>query len=422
VTAWLQAHAVPVATVEPNSGYADLDVIAPLIGDAKLVSVGEATHGSSEFFKFKHRMLQFLVERLGFTAFIMEAGYVEGILIDSYVQGAPGNAADAAKATRFWTWSTPEVAAMLQWMHDYNADPSHARKIHFYGMDMQFSDSAGQYVLDYLSNVDAGAVAGAAAALAPFASLDSFDTYYLLPQAQRDADAAALAALIAQFDANSAAYIAATSEPAWAFAREAAVNVSQAQQFWSDQNEIHREQAMADNALWSLDREGASGRAMVWAHNGHVFSGPLPPLPWTTMGQVLRAALGNSMLVIGQEFDRGSFTALYQTPSKGKMYAVAPKLERFTEHFTVGSSSEGSLNDALRSAAIPLYLVDIRNASADPAAGAWWQQPHAERSIGAVYVPAHDKEWFYSIDVAPQGYDFVMYHDRVTAAPQLPWP
>ena len=52
--------------------------------------------------------------------------------------------------------------------------------------------------------------------------------------------------------------------------------------------------------------------------------------------------------------------------------------------------------------------------------GVWWQQPHPERSIGAVYLPTHAAQYFYLSEVAPQGYDFVMYHDRVTAAPQLP--
>jgi erythromycin esterase len=267
-------------------------------------------------------------------------------------------------------------------------------------------------VLDYLTQVDPGAVAAASAVLAAFTSLDSYFTYAQLPQPQRDADAAALAAMIAQFDTHSAAYIAASSEEAWAFAREAAVNVSQTQRDWSDPNADFRDEAMAYNALWSLGREGTSGRVMVWAHNGHVFSGPI--YPWTTTGQVLRAALGNSMLVIGQAFDRGSLTALYETPSKGKMYEYIG-----LQSFTVGSSRDGSLNDALRSTQLPLYLVDIRNGGADPGAGAWWQQPHPERTIGAVYLPAADK-YLYVPDVAPQGYDFVMYHDRVTAAPQLP--
>jgi len=416
VTAWLNSNAIALASVDAGTGFADLDALGPSIGDARLVGIGEATHGSSEFFRFKHRLFEFLVERLGFRTFVMEAGYAEGLVIDQYLQTGIGTAADAARATRFWTWSTPEVAAMLQWMRDYNADPAHSSKIHFYGDDMQFPGSSASYAVEYLEEVDAAAVTGALAAVARFTD-DNFPFGYAqLPQAQRDADEAALVALLASFDAHEAQYVAASSQRAFDLARQAVVVTIQGKHYWESSfpdDLLLRDDAMATNTLWAMNEAG--GRAMLWAHDFHVFGAPQEGW-YNTQGTHLRAALGNDYVAIGQEFDRGSFTALKESAAKGVGYPITGLVQ-----FTVGSSAEGSLNDALASARPSRYIVDIRQAMGDPMVGGWWSAPHGERSIGAVYLHPADP-YFYEPQIAPAGYDMLVEMDTVTAAAQLPWP
>ena len=98
VTAWLKANALPLATTEPGSGFRDLEPLRSIIGDARIVSLGEATHGTREFFQLKHRMIEYCVSQLGFTVIGFEAAYGEALAVNDYVLHGKGNAKDAAAA------------------------------------------------------------------------------------------------------------------------------------------------------------------------------------------------------------------------------------------------------------------------------------------------------------------------------------
>ena len=91
VVDWMRAHAVPLATAEAGHGFADLAPLKQIIGDARIVSVGEATHGTREFFQLKHRLFEYLATELGFTIFAIEANWPESLAIDEYVQTGKGD-------------------------------------------------------------------------------------------------------------------------------------------------------------------------------------------------------------------------------------------------------------------------------------------------------------------------------------------
>lgn len=131
---WLAAHAKPLRTVEPTGDHSDLDFLHDWIGKARIVALGEATHGTREFFQLKHRIFRHLVEREGFTAIAFEAGLPEAMDIDRYIQTGEGDPRSLL-AQLYWTWNTQEVLDLIKWMRTYNADSRHARKIHFYGFD-----------------------------------------------------------------------------------------------------------------------------------------------------------------------------------------------------------------------------------------------------------------------------------------------
>ena len=95
VSAWLRENAIPFDTTDPNSDFEDLMPLKPLIGDARIVALGEATHGTHEFFEMKHRMLRFLVEEMGFNIFAMEASWAETNLINDYVRTGQGDPASS---------------------------------------------------------------------------------------------------------------------------------------------------------------------------------------------------------------------------------------------------------------------------------------------------------------------------------------
>src|ERR1700760_4219569 len=91
VVDWLRTNAIPLATVEAGHGFADLEPLKTLIGNARIVALGEATHGSREIFQVKHRMLEFLASEMGFTIFSMEANMPEAYRLNDYVLNGVGD-------------------------------------------------------------------------------------------------------------------------------------------------------------------------------------------------------------------------------------------------------------------------------------------------------------------------------------------
>src|ERR1700693_5949410 len=109
VESWITQHAVPLKTVDPQAPLDDLQPLRQIIGTASIVGLGEATHGSHEFFSMKHRLLEFLVEKMGFTMFAMEGSWSAGEQINRYVEQGQGDAAKVLQQFHFWTWNTQEV-------------------------------------------------------------------------------------------------------------------------------------------------------------------------------------------------------------------------------------------------------------------------------------------------------------------------
>src|SRR5215470_11780077 len=131
---WIQSHAVRLQTPEAGHGFADMQPLRKVIGDARIVELGEATHGTREFFQLKHRMLEFLATKMGFTLFSIEANMPEAYRLNDYVLTGRGDPAALLRGMYFWTWDTEEVLDMIRWMRDFNA--SGKGRLEFTGFDM----------------------------------------------------------------------------------------------------------------------------------------------------------------------------------------------------------------------------------------------------------------------------------------------
>ena len=114
------------------------------IGDARIVSLGEATHGSREIFQLKHRMLEFLATEMGFTIFSIEANMPEAYRLNDYVLNGTGDPAQLLRGMYFWTWDTEEVLEMIRWMREFNR--SGRGRVEFTGFDMQTPTVAAEIV------------------------------------------------------------------------------------------------------------------------------------------------------------------------------------------------------------------------------------------------------------------------------------
>ena len=152
----------------PLTGVAsDYDPLLELIGDARVVLVGEASHGTHEFYAERAALTQRLIAEKGFSAVAVEADWPDAYRVNCYVRGAGGDAsAEAALAgfTRFptWMWRNTVVCAFIDWLRAYNqAHPSEARPAGFYGLDLYSLYGSIEAVIGYLDRVDPAAAARA---------------------------------------------------------------------------------------------------------------------------------------------------------------------------------------------------------------------------------------------------------------------
>jgi erythromycin esterase-like protein len=135
----LRRLAIPLAAVEAGSGFADLQPLKPVIGGARIVALGEATHGTREFFQLKHRLLEFLVTEMGFTTFAIEANWPESLEVNEYVLHGRGDPAMLLAELHCWPWDTEEVLDLIRWMRQYNTSSTHRTRVRFSGFDAQFT-------------------------------------------------------------------------------------------------------------------------------------------------------------------------------------------------------------------------------------------------------------------------------------------
>jgi erythromycin esterase-like protein len=152
VVAWARANAIRLSTVQAGSGFADMEPLRKVVGNARIVELGEATHGTREFFLLKHRMLEYLATQMGFTIFGIEANMPEAYRLNEYVLTGKGDPVTLLKGMYFWTWDTQEVLDMIRWMRAYNA--SGKGRLQFTGFDMQTPTVAAQIVDDFVAKTE----------------------------------------------------------------------------------------------------------------------------------------------------------------------------------------------------------------------------------------------------------------------------
>ena len=158
---------------------------------------------------------------------------------------------------------------------------------------------------------------------------------------------------------------------------------------------------MAENVKWILDRS-PNAKIVLWAHNGHVASGGFG---FETMGQTLRKMYGNAMVVVGFAFNQGGFQAVEQ--GKG------------LTSFTVPPAPAGSFDATLAATGLPVLAVDLRAAPTTGPVAEWLAQPHASRTIGAVYSEATASNYFMGLR-ARDAFDVMLFVETTTAARKNP--
>jgi erythromycin esterase-like protein len=152
VNEWIRGSAIRLTTPVAGHGFDDMQPLKKIVGDARIVSLGEATHGTREFFQLKHRMLEFLATQMGFTIFSIEANMPEAYRLNDFVLNGNGDPLKLIAGMYFWTWNTQEVLDMVLWMREFNK--SGKGRVEFTGFDMQTPNVANEIVRDFVAKAD----------------------------------------------------------------------------------------------------------------------------------------------------------------------------------------------------------------------------------------------------------------------------
>ena len=411
VITWLKSNAIPIDTCEPVSTLADLTALRDVIGTARVVALGEATHGTSEFFKLKHRLLEYLVSDLGFNVFAIEANFPEALRMNQYVLTGEGDPSKVLSGLHFWTWDTQEVLEMVRWMRLYNSDPKHCNKLKFYGIDMQYGEQAKNDVLAYLTTVDPQYLQVARVQL-QFAN-DQVSSRHDVADVEALKYRAAVEGLLKHMRDHRQKYVASFGEGKWEMAYQEALIIQQNTEFiLSKRIDSARDKAMADNAIWLLQHEANGSKMVLWAHNMHTsfWSYDVPSeKPWRPMGAYLKRQLGADYLSFGFIFNEGGFNARDRRPSQGHGELRA---------FYLGPCPDGTIPATLNKLNLPILAIDFRKLPKAGKVRDWWEQPHWWLSIGAVFSSDDRSGWLMNSIV--HEYDCAIFIAKTTPAHPTP--
>ncbi|MEU5260969.1 erythromycin esterase family protein [Amycolatopsis sp. NPDC021455] len=387
ITGWLRDNMVRLRTIEPDdAGYDELEPLRDIVGDARVVAVGESTHRVHEFYQLRHLVTRFLAERMGFTAFAMESGFPEGWAVCDWVLGGDGDL-DRLLHTgiTYHMGKCAEMRDQLGWLREYNR--THDRKIRFYGMDLPDSSASALpgvvAALAFLDDADPAYASAVRRNLLPLFdylppdrtglawAAPAIHAYLALGTAHRHELTARISELTERLRALRVPYSTVDSDRA-DIALQCAVNARYADAFLAAMAAAPgrtyrganvRDAAMADNVEWILAREE---RVVVGAANGHLQRWPyrVPPIineEQVMLGQHLARSLGDRMVVIATTYNGGRVFGHRPRPDgpPGHTEVFYEDVAPFTE--------PGSLDALLSSTGEPLALLDLRKV---PEAGA----------------------------------------------------
>ncbi|WP_037825969.1 erythromycin esterase family protein [Streptomyces sp. NRRL B-1347] len=404
----LDCIAHPLRSAKPGTGTADLRALGVMVGDAKVVGVGEATHGSHEFFALKDRVFRYLVEQKGFTTFALEISWSAGLRIEDYLQRGDGDR-DARQIVHEVMagspWDRAEFATLIQWMRDHNLQHPD-RPVHFLGDDIgapSIDERVFDSVTDHVRRTRPESLPRLNELLTGLRPLDDAIAYLDRPLAERQRNAAKAKQVLDFVQRQRSG-----GGEDFEFVLQNARNIAQTYTFLSvnpgDQGSLtamqrYRDQVMAETTAWWQRRTG--GRILMSAHNDHAGYAASDPTTYPkTQGSFLRDTLGADYLAIGTTFDRGSFLS--------KDQALGGEWKKFT----VGPSAPGTNEHTLDRVRHRDYYADLRTSPAT--ARRWLGTARPTHSVGTQYP--NDKTPEVAISKA---YDVLVHLHTVREAGKL---
>ncbi len=381
----------------PLTGEAsDYDHLVSLIGDRRLVLLGEASHGSHEFYAERARITRRLVEEKGFTAVAVEADWPDAYRVNRYVLGESGDA-DAESALRGfqrfpgWMWRNQDVLSFVEWAHRFNEGAAPESKVHFYGLDLYSLRASMEAVIDYLESVDPEAAAQARSRYSCFDQVRGEGPEYghavamdVIVPCENEVvaqlvDLRRRAEAILSRDGSRA-------EDDFFYAEQNARLVHNAERYYrtmyrgrvSSWNLRDRHMAATLSALVPhLDRIRPKAKVVVWEHNSHVGDARATELGAAgelNVGQLVRTSWPGESVIVGFTTDHGQVTAASDWGGPTERKHVRPALA-------------GSFEHLFHETGIDRFFVRCGRATPEAV-----RSPRLERAIGVIYRPDTERQ------------------------------
>lgn len=387
------------------------------IGDARVVLIGEASHGTSEFYRMRARITRELVEHKGFSFVAIEGDWPDAARVDHYVRHAEYPPSEWTAFARFpvWMWRNVETREFVDWLRVHNAGLEPARRTAFHGLDLYSLHSSIRAVLDYLDEVDPDTARVARhryGCLTPWQTDPATYGHAAVTGQYRSCEDAVVAVLV-DLHRKQAAYAEHDGER-FLDAMQNALLVTDAEQYYrimyygSRASWNLRDGHMFDTLANLLQHHGPESRGVVWAHNSHVGDASATEMASRgehNIGELCRKQFGNRAYSIGFGTHTGTVAAASDWDGPMAVMDVRPSLEQSYERLFHRADERA-------------FLLPLRNAASDNVRTAL-EAPRLERAIGVIYRPETELQSHYFRAVLPAQFDEYIWFDQTRAVTPL---
>lgn len=410
------AAAEPLPAIDDPAFAAAFDRFA----GARVVLLGESSHGTSEFYRARAAITRRLVEAHGFNIVAVEADWPDAASFDRYVRHRPHRQGEEAAFERFptWMWRNTDVEAFVRWLRDHNRGRAHEAMGGFYGLDLYNLGASIRAVIDFLDEADPEAARLARqryACLSPWSRDPAAYGRLAVSQGFAFCEAGAVQMLTDLMKRRMDCLSPECDE--WLDAAANARLVRNAEAYYrvmyrgSAESWNLRDTHMFETLCQLLDSKGPQSKAVVWAHNSHIGNAA-----HTEMGQV-RDELNIGQLV-KERF--GHRARLIGFGTHGGTVAAASDWDEPMEVKTVRPSLPDSYERLCHDSGVARFLLDLREGlGSNEAVVEALLEPRLERFIGVIYRPETERWSHYSEAVLPNQFDAWVWFDETAAVTPL---
>jgi protein-L-isoaspartate(D-aspartate) O-methyltransferase len=392
---------------------ADLGPLVDRIGEARVVLIGEATHGTSEFYRMRARITRKLIEEKGFNIVAVEADWPDAARIDHYVRHRDVPPAEWTAFARFptWMWRNEETREFVDWLREQNRPLAGEQRTAFYGLDLYSLYTSIRAVIDYLESVDPELAAVARQRYGCLTPWEADPTAYgraVLSEGFRACERDVSHMLTKLFEKQQD-YVLADGERFFDAAQNARL-VANAERYYrtmyygSRSSWNLRDSHMFETLRALMDRRGPAAKAVVWAHNSHIGDASATEMARRgehNIGQLCRDHFGKGSYHIGFGTNEGTVAAASSWDAPMQVMAMRPAHAQSYERLFHLTNAPGLI--------VPLRekkTGELRERLA---------KPRLERAIGVVYRPESELASHYFEAVLPRQFDEYIWIDRTTA-------